>query len=72
MFNMATMAADECRDDSSFLAYREWLNRAGNVLGHYVVEGSQEESDLFDLYSDGCMPREAATELLAQQAAIAA
>lgn len=68
MFNMATMAADECREDSSALAYRDWLNRAGNVLGHYVAEGSQEESDLFDLYSDGGMPREAVTELRAQQA----
>jgi hypothetical protein len=72
MFNMATMAADECSDDSSALDYRDWLNRAGNVLGHYIVEGSQEESDLFDLYSDGCMPREAATELRAQQALAAA
>ncbi len=72
MFNMATMAADECREDSSDLAYRDWLNRAGNWLGHYVVDGSQEESDLFDLYSDGCMSLEAVTELRAQQAMIAA
>ena len=72
MFNMATMAADECHEDSSGLDYRDWLNRAGNVLGHYVVEGSREESDLFDLYSDGCMPREAVTELLAQHAMISA
>lgn len=72
MFNMATMAADECREDSSVLTYRNWLNRAGNLLGHYVEDGSQEESDLFDLYSDGCMPREAVTELRAQQAVIAA
>lgn len=68
MLNMATMAADECREDSSVLVYRDWLNRAGEALGHYVEDGSQEDSDLFDLYADGCMPSEAATELRAQQA----
>lgn len=72
MLNMATMAADECCEDSSDLTYRDWLNRAGNWLGHYVVDGSQEESDLFDLYADGCMPCEAVTELRAHQAMIAA
>ncbi len=66
MFNMATMAADECRIDAEERAYYRWLDKASELLGHHVVLGSQEESDLYDLCADGCTPAEAVTELLAQ------
>ncbi|MCP6691324.1 hypothetical protein [Pseudomonas donghuensis] len=67
MFNMATMAADECRADAEERTYYRWLDKASQLLGHQVALGSQEESDLHDLYADDCTPAEAATELLAQQ-----
>lgn len=66
MFNMATMAADECRADAEERTYYRWIDKASELLGHQVVLGSQEESDLHDLYADDCTPDEAVTELLAQ------
>lgn len=72
MFNMATMAADECREDAQERAYYRWIDKASGLLGHQVALGSQEESDLHDFYTDGCTPAEAVTELLAQQALEAA
>jgi hypothetical protein len=68
MFNMANMAADECREDAQERAYYRWIDKASKVLGQQVTLGSQEESDLGDFYADGCTPAEAVTELLAQQA----
>jgi hypothetical protein len=65
MFNMATMAADECREDAQVLSFRKWADQAGKIIGHYVADGSDEESDLFDLFSDGCTPAEAAAEMQA-------
>ena len=67
MFNMTTMAADECRADAEERAYYRWINKASVLLGHQVALGSREESDLYDLYADGCTPSEAVTELLAQR-----
>jgi len=67
MFNMATMAADECREDAQERAYYRWIDKASELLGHQVALGSQEESDLGDFHADGCTPDEAVTELLAQQ-----
>jgi hypothetical protein len=72
MFNMATMAADECREDAQDLSFRKWANKAGKLLGRYVADGSDDENDLFDLYADGCTPSEAVTELRAQRAMLAA
>ncbi|SEC26024.1 hypothetical protein SAMN05216178_4011 [Pseudomonas saponiphila] len=66
MFNMATMAADECREDAQERIYYRWIDKASELLGHEVALGSQEESDLHDLYADSCTPSEAVTELLAQ------
>ncbi|MBA6150200.1 hypothetical protein [Pseudomonas juntendi] len=66
MFNMATMAADECRIDAEERTYYRWIDKASLLLGHQVALGSQEESDLHDFYADGCTPAEAVTELLAQ------
>ncbi|MBV4530976.1 hypothetical protein HU719_006100 [Pseudomonas sp. SWRI107] len=66
MFNMATMAADECREDAQDRAYYRWIEKASDLLGHQVTLGSREESDLHDFYADGCTPDEAVTELLAQ------
>ncbi|MBC3411309.1 hypothetical protein HU720_08330 [Pseudomonas sp. SWRI51] len=66
MFNMATMAADECREDAKERAYYRWTDKASKLLGRRVALGSQEESDLHDFYADGCTPDEAVTELLAQ------
>lgn len=66
MFNMATMAADECRADAEECNYYRWIDKASQLLGHQVALGSQEESDLGDFYADGCTPDEAVTELLAQ------
>jgi len=68
MFNMATMAADECREDAQERAYYRWIDQAAKLLGHTVALGSHEESDLHDFYADDCTPAEAAAELLAQQA----
>ncbi|MBA5706186.1 hypothetical protein DT037_03745 [Pseudomonas fulva] len=66
MFNMATMAAEECRADAEERTYYGWIDKASDLLGHQVALGSQEESDLHDLYADDCTPAEAVTELLAQ------
>lgn len=66
MFNMATMAADECRADAEERTYYRWIDKASELLGHQVELGSQEESDLGDFHADGCTPAEAVTELLAQ------
>ena len=66
MFTMATMAADECRIEAEERAYYRWIDKASELLGHQVALGSREESDLHDLYADGCTPAEAVTELLAQ------
>jgi hypothetical protein len=66
MFNMATMAADECREDAEERTYSRWIDKASQLLGQQVELGSQEESDLHDLYADGCTPAEAGVELLAQ------
>lgn len=66
MFNMTTMAADECRADAQERAYYRWIDKASQLLGHQVALGSQEESDLHDFYADDCTPAEAVTELLAQ------
>ncbi|USU02964.1 hypothetical protein [Pseudomonas siliginis] len=63
MFNMATMAADECRTDATEMTYSRWISRLGAILGHFIAEGSDEESDAFDYYADGCTPVEAAAEL---------
>lgn len=62
-FNMASMAADECRADDGEIAYAKWLSAVGVVIGFYVVEGSQLESDLFDYYADKATPVEAANEV---------
>ena len=66
MFNMATMAAEECRADAEERTYYRWIDKASQLLGRQVALGSQEESDLHDLYADDCTPAEAVTELLAQ------
>ncbi|WP_323615207.1 hypothetical protein [Pseudomonas putida] len=66
MFNMATMAADECRAEAQERTYYRWIDKASQLLGHQVALGSQEESDLHDLYADDCTTAEAVTELLAQ------
>lgn len=66
MYNMATMAAEESRVEDAERVYYQWLSAVGKLLGHYVVEGSQEESDLFDLYAATCTPEEAVEELKAQ------
>ncbi|HDS1770671.1 TPA: hypothetical protein QEM51_000632 [Pseudomonas putida] len=66
MFNMATMAADECRVDAEERTYYRWIDKASELLGYQVALGSQEESDLHDLYADDCTPAEAVTELMAQ------
>lgn len=66
MFNMATMAADECRADAEERTYYRWINKASELLAHQVCLGSREESDLHDFYADGCTPAEAVAELLAQ------
>lgn len=68
MFNMATMAtmaAEECRSDAADIAYTGWTKQLGEILGHFIVEGSDEDSDAFDYYADGCTPAEAAAELRA-------
>lgn len=69
-YNMHTMIAEECRTSPSEQAYRTWLNTAGKILGRYVVEGTQDEDDLYDLYADGCTPAEAVTEIVASRAPV--
>lgn len=66
MFNMTTMAAQECRTDAGERAYHSWLNKLGTLQGRQIELGSQAESDAFDLFADGCSPEEAAEELEAQ------
>ncbi|WP_258925259.1 hypothetical protein [Pseudomonas paracarnis] len=34
MFNMATMAADECRADAEERTYYRWIDKASQLLGH--------------------------------------
>jgi hypothetical protein len=65
MFNMATMAADECRSDAADMAYSAWTRELGTILGRFIAEGSDEDSDAFDYYADGCTPAEAGAELTA-------
>lgn len=67
MFNMTTMAADECREDAQEQTWRRWADKAGKLIGKYVADGSDEEDSLHDLYLDGCTPAEAVAEMLAQQ-----
>jgi hypothetical protein len=72
MINMATMAADECREDASERTWRRWADKAGKVLGKYIADGSSEEGLLHDLYLDDCTPTEAVTEFLFQQGLVTA
>lgn len=65
MFNMATMAADECREDAEDRRWYRWQAQAAKILGRDLVYGSDDDM-LHDLYCDGCTPDEAVTELLAQ------
>ena len=65
MFNMATMASDECRTDAAGIAYSRWTKQLGEILGHFIADGSDEDSDAFDYYADGCTPAEAASDLKA-------
>ncbi|MGE8453534.1 MAG: hypothetical protein ACN6OP_23565 [Pseudomonadales bacterium] len=65
MFNMATMAADECREDAQERHWHRWQAQAAKILGRDLVYGSDDDM-LHDLYCDGCTPAEAVTELLAQ------
>ncbi|WAH56576.1 hypothetical protein LZ023_26720 [Pseudomonas silvicola] len=71
MFNMATMAADECREDAQGRRWNRWEAQAAKILGREIVDGSDDDM-LHDLYCDGCTPAEAVTELHAQLALIAA
>lgn len=71
MFNMATMAADECREDAQEHRWKGWIAKAEKILGRETVNGSDDEM-LHDLYCDGCTPAEAVTEFMAQQAMDAA
>ncbi|MBF8780974.1 hypothetical protein IV505_14755 [Pseudomonas fulva] len=65
MFNMATMAADECREDADERRWNRWQAEAAKILDRDLVFGSDDDM-LHDLYCDGCTPAEAVTELLAQ------
>lgn len=38
MFNMATMAADECREDDQDRAWNLWITQACKILARYVVD----------------------------------
>lgn len=67
MFNMATMAADECREDKADRAYYSWLSKVEKLVGQIIELGSQEESDFGDFHREGLTPAEAVTEMLAQQ-----
>lgn len=66
MFNMATMAADECREDAQERRWNRWEANAAKILSRAIIDGSDDDL-LHDLYCDGCTPAEAVTELLAQQ-----
>ena len=65
MFNMTTMAADECRSSAAEITYSGWMKQVSAIIGHFIAGGSDEESDAFDYYADGCTPAEAAAELMA-------
>lgn len=65
MFNMATMAAEECREDAEDRRWYRWEAQAAKILGRDLVSGSDDDM-LHDLYREGCTPAEAVTELLAQ------
>ncbi|ROL86516.1 hypothetical protein [Pseudomonas protegens] len=67
MFNMATMAADECREDKADRSYHSWLSKVEKIAGHFIELGSEEESDFGDFHREGLTPAEAVTEMLAQQ-----
>lgn len=66
MFNMTTMAAQECRTNAGERGYHTWLNKLGTIQGRPVEPGSKAESEAFDLFADGCSPEEAAEELEAR------
>ena len=54
---------NEMGTDPSEARYAAWLAKVGGLLSREVVSGSDLESDLFDYYSDGCTPDEAAEEV---------
>ena len=67
MFNMATMAADECREDAQGRAWNRWVAQARKILTRYVVDDQEDAEEwLHDLYCDGCDPAEAVTEVQCQ------
>ncbi|MEW9858440.1 hypothetical protein [Pseudomonas putida] len=67
MFNMAIMAADECREDAQDRAWNRWIAQARQSLGRYIVDDQGETEEwLHDLYCDGCEPSEAVTEVQCQ------
>ncbi|MDU8351081.1 hypothetical protein RYA05_04125 [Pseudomonas syringae pv. actinidiae] len=63
MFNMASMAREECAESPEDLAYSAWLAKVTQILG----SGTPVDPDglAFDLYSDGCNPEDAAAEIRA-------
>lgn len=61
MFNMATMARDECASDPEDIRYAKWIAEVNKLLGSEV----DKDGLAFDLYSDNCTPQEAADEILA-------
>ncbi|MFY1029122.1 hypothetical protein [Pseudomonas asiatica] len=65
MFNMATMAADECRTDDSEKNWQKWLARCEHLVGRSLAE-IEAHSDLWDMYLDGATPDEAIDEMLTQ------
>mgnify|MGYP001761640946 CR=1 FL=1 len=61
MFNMASMAREECASDPEEIRYAKWLAEVNKLLDSEVYS-----DDLaFDLYSDNCTPQEAVDEILA-------
>ncbi|MBI6727339.1 hypothetical protein YA0089_27365 [Pseudomonas viridiflava] len=63
MFNMASMAREECAESPEDLAYSAWLGKLIEILGSDVEV--DPDGLAFDLYSDGCDPENAASELAA-------
>lgn len=57
----------ECGTDKAEQKWLAWLSACEKLVGHSLA-GIEANSDYFDLYSDGCAPDEAVTELLAQTA----
>lgn len=47
--------------------HENWLSAVSKLLGFDVAPGSDDDSELFDYYSDGCTPSEAAQEYQAQR-----